>query len=137
MRFTLIVMSFVALATTPTFAFASWPSAADNQNGFVDREGAVRRFFRWLGFARPPIFGFSHYNHLDLGEPGELRNDVELRLGPKANTFFENGFEQQYVNQPLRPPVWAGPNFYPNNNLEVGPLPPRQRRSTRQQQKRN
>lgn len=46
-------------------------------------EGLMRRFFRWLGFVRPPIFGFSHYNHLDFGEPGELQNGIEFRYEGK------------------------------------------------------
>jgi hypothetical protein len=113
----------VLLIATQTLAYTAWPSQyAEGRNGLAEeREGVVRRFFRWLGFVRPPIFGFSTYNHVDLGEPGEVRNNVDLRLGPKPNIFFENSAAEQYANQPLKPPVWG-------NHLSQGP---RLRRSTR------
>jgi hypothetical protein len=74
---------------------------------FPFQEGFIRKFFRWLGFVRPPLFGFDSYNHVNLGEPGEIRNAVEFRLGPKPNINFEIGKEQQFAKQPLNPPAWG------------------------------
>ncbi len=42
-------------------------------------ENLLARFFRWLGFVKPPVLGMSHYNHVDLGEPGELKNGFGFR----------------------------------------------------------
>jgi hypothetical protein len=43
-------------------------------------ESLMRRFFRWLGFVAPPVLGFSHYNNVDFGEPGELQNGIGIRF---------------------------------------------------------
>lgn len=51
----------------------------NNEVDVAPNEGMMARFFRWLGFVRPPIFGFSHYNHFDFGEPGELQNGIGIR----------------------------------------------------------
>ncbi len=94
MRVSLLVL----LLAVPSFGFAAFPANNidnRNNNSVLENEGLVRRFFRWLGWARPPIFGFTTYNHLDLGAPGEVRNDVEFRLGPKPNYFFETAALQQ------------------------------------------
>jgi hypothetical protein len=70
LHLTFFIVAFVA---SRTVAFSLWPQPVivDSHEPIPeDREGFVRRFFRWLGFLRPPIFGFTAYNHLDLGEPG-------------------------------------------------------------------
>jgi len=104
-----IIFVCAILFVAQAFAFSLWPQpvVVDRPEAIPeDREGFVGRFFRWLGFIRPPIFGFSSYNHIDLGEPGEFKKDFEIRLGPKPNVNFEPAEEQQYATQPLRPPAW-------------------------------
>ena len=121
-----LALSLVLLLAAPSFGFSAFPSDNidnRNNNSVLENEGLVRRFFRWLGWARPPLFGFTTYNHLDLGAPGEVRNDVEFRLGPKPNYFFDTAALQQQQQQQLHP-----------SYVEVVPAVPlvaRRRRSVR------
>ena len=120
-----LALSLVLLLAAPSFGVSASPANNidnRNNNSVLENEGLVRRFFRWLGWARPPIFGFTTYNHLDLGAPGEVRNDVEFRLGPKPNYFFDTAALQQQQQQ-LHP-----------SYVEVEPAVPlvaRRRRSVR------
>lgn len=110
MKSTVFIFAFVLLFAAQAFAFTLWPQpvVVDRPEEIPeDREGFVGRFFRWLGFVRPPIFGFSSYNHIDLGEPGALKKDFEIRIGPKPNVNFEPADEQQYATQPLTLPAWG------------------------------
>jgi hypothetical protein len=102
-----VALSLVLLLAAPSFGFSAFPEdniKNRNSNSVLENEGLVRRFFRWLGWARPPVFGFTTYNHLDLGAPGEVRNDVEFRLGPKPNYFFDTAaLQQQQVHAAEHP----------------------------------
>ena len=111
MRFAFHLFVFVvAIVVAQTVAFSLWPQpvvAPSPEAIPQDREGFVRRFFRWLGFLRPPVLGFSAYNHIDLGDPGEFKKDFEFRIGPKPAVNFEQAEEQQYARHPLPPPSWG------------------------------
>ena len=83
--------------------FLYWPFSSNSENA-DERTGVLSSLFGSflpsITWNRSPVFGISAYQHLDLGDPGEVRNDFQFRIGPKPQPTVDaigNGLDHGYT----------------------------------------
>ena len=84
--------------------FSYWPfstnadTPGENRSLFSTLFGSFLPSITWN---RSPVFGITAYQHLNLGDPGEVRNDFQFRIGPKPQPTAEdigNNLENSYIS---------------------------------------
>ena len=84
-------------------AFSYWPFSSTRDTPDKNRRLFSTLFGSFLPsitWNRSPVFGISAYQHLDLGDPGEVRNDFQFRIGPKPQPTADaigNGLDHGYT----------------------------------------
>ena len=82
--------------------FVFWPFST-NSEGRGSSSWGIKRllesFLPSIQWNRSPIFGYSAYNHIDLGDPGEVRSDFEFRIGPKPIAINDEAENSVYKDQ--------------------------------------
>ena len=83
--------------------FLYWPFSSNSENA-DERTGVLSSLFGSflpsITWNRSPVFGISAYQHLDLGDPGEVRNDFQFRIGPKPQPKLDaigNSLDHGYI----------------------------------------
>ena len=98
------VVLLLTLNSMMVEGFSYWPfssntdTAGENRSLFSTLFGSFLPSITWN---RSPVFGITAYQHLDLGDPGEVRNDFNFRIGPKPQPTAEdigNNLEQSYIS---------------------------------------
>ena len=78
------------------YGFLFWPfnfSVGGSSENSQESNSLFGSIFPSITWNRAPIFGFSAYKSIDLGDPGELRNDFSFRIGPKPK-LITNGIDE-------------------------------------------
>ena len=88
----------LVLAINPNLicGFLFWPFNSNekgNSENTDESNSLFGSFFPSISWNRSPIFGISTYKHIDLGDPGEFRNDFVFRIGPKPKVIT-NGLDE-------------------------------------------